>query len=232
MKLEFLTKTLIANKGVYNNKNVMENTLDAFEKAINLNVGILFNIWQTKDKKIIVFDEADLSKLLNLKDKIEDTTYDELCFLSPFHIPLLKEVLTLIKGKIPIIINPKSDDKHHEFIKNMLNMLDGYDGDFALINENPCIIKLINSLRPTFNVGEEITKSNHHSLSRWIANYSIKTNFKFYDIKYYDELKVNALRKECPVIGYYILRKQELVTYKESFDNLIINNYEDIVISE
>ena len=40
-----------------------------------------------QDKKIIVFDEADLSKLLNLKDKIEDTTYDELCFLSPFHIP-------------------------------------------------------------------------------------------------------------------------------------------------
>ena len=105
MNCEFLKKSYFINKGVYDN-DIKENTTEAFNKAITENLGLFFNVIMTKDNKIVVFNDENLERLLNLKDEIKDTTYDELKYLSSYHIPLLSEVLDLVNGKVPIIINP------------------------------------------------------------------------------------------------------------------------------
>ena len=227
-QVDFLKNEIFLSKGVYDNKLIYENTLDSFEKNINLNLGIVFNVWLTKDKKIIVFDEANLTRLLNLKDNLEDTTYDELTYLSSFHIPLLSEVLNLINNKVPLIINIKSTKHNYDIVKELVSILDGYVENIAVTSINPCYIKWINSNRPNYITGEIITKFKFKFLKYIIANFSIKTDFKLFDIKYYDEQKVKTLRKNTTVIGYNIINNKEYLTYKESFDNLIVDNIETI----
>lgn len=223
MNCEFLKKSYFINKGVYDN-DIKENTTEAFNKAITENLGLFFNVIMTKDNKIVVFNDENLERLLNLKDEIKDTTYDELKYLSSYHIPLLSEVLDLVNGKVPIIINPINNDKHSLLLKELVKILDNYQYDIAIINENAYIIKWFNSNRPEYIVGEMIKKRHKCSFKNFIANFSIKTNFKLYNIDYFDEIKVKTLKKDSIVIGYLIENDKEYESFKDTFDNLIIND--------
>ena len=77
MKLDFLLKQKFVNKGVYNNKNVIENTLPAFDLAIKGNFGICFRVRCTKDNKVIVYDDENFARLLKVKDRLYKITDDE-----------------------------------------------------------------------------------------------------------------------------------------------------------
>ena len=46
-------------------------------------------------------------------------------------------------------------------------------------------------------------------------------------IEYYDKIKLNKLREENIVVGYYVNNKNSLKTYNNMFDSLIIDNYID-----
>jgi len=101
-----------------NSLSFIENTIPAFEDALNdekYNF-IEFDIQYSKDKQIIVFHDDDLLRLQELSYKVKDLTYDELCNISKYHIPLYGEVMDLIGDKKPLNIEIKSqgnfeDDK-------------------------------------------------------------------------------------------------------------------------
>ena len=110
--IDFLKKGIFAYQGIYDNKNVYENTLEAFKVAIKRRNNIYFEVVETKDHKFVVCKNDVFERIHNSKDKVEDMTYDELCYVSFYHIPLLEEVLELINGKVGIMIDPKVHTKH------------------------------------------------------------------------------------------------------------------------
>ncbi|MFA5646065.1 MAG: glycerophosphodiester phosphodiesterase family protein [Candidatus Ratteibacteria bacterium] len=79
-----------------------ENTLIAFEKAIDLDIDMIeLDVRLTKDKKIVVFHDAELHRLTKGSGAISDYTYAELKKfpiktkrerMAVQHIPLLEEV--------------------------------------------------------------------------------------------------------------------------------------------
>ena len=94
----------IAHRGVHNNIDVPENSLLAFKKAKDLNLPIELDIQITKDNQIIVFHDYNLKRMTNIDKNIKDCTYQELTTIKLLKtkekIPLLKEVLKLINGKV------------------------------------------------------------------------------------------------------------------------------------
>ena len=56
-----------------------ENTLDAFNKSINLGYNhIETDVRHTKDNKLVIFHDADLKRLCKLDIKINDLEYRDL----------------------------------------------------------------------------------------------------------------------------------------------------------
>ena len=104
--IKFLKQSLIAHRGIHN-QNVKENTLLSFERAIKKNMIIEFDIQLTKDHKIIVFHDKSLKRMMGINKQINNLTYQEIQELSTYHIPLLTEVLNLVKGKVPLLIEIK-----------------------------------------------------------------------------------------------------------------------------
>lgn len=97
-----------------------ENTMVAFYKAVQMNADMLeLDVQLSKDKKIVVFHDADLKKKTNGKGKVRDFTYAELekldagsWFNKKFkseRIPLLRDVLTYTKDKILVNIEIKTE---------------------------------------------------------------------------------------------------------------------------
>ena len=84
---------IIAHRGIYNNKEIYENTLDAFSLALNQNLIIELDIRLTKDKKIVVFHDDNTKRLTKQNKLIEKSTYQELNNQNIFHLHLLLKLL-------------------------------------------------------------------------------------------------------------------------------------------
>lgn len=214
--LSFLKDRYYIYKGIYDNKNIYENTIEAIKVAVKKKKSLYLTICETKDNKLIVCEEDVFERIQSQKDKIEDMTYDEISYLSFYHIPLLNEVLELTK-KISIIINLKIFSKNNE----LFNLLDKYEGSFAIVSNNPRILNWINKKRNNYIIGEIITKHKRFNL----GFYFVKTDFKSYNIKYIDKLKLKNIRENMIVIGYLIDTKTKLKQYNNLFDSLVIDNY-------
>lgn len=223
-KIDFLKENLISNKGLYDNINIFENTLESFSKAIENNLIIYLKVRLTKDKVPVIYSDSNLARLMNLKDRVDSTKYEELIYLNKYHIPTLKEVLKLIDGKTPIIINPTSSSDKYYLQKEVVELLDNYKGKFAILSSNPLIIRWFNKNKPEYLTGEILTKKRKvKSLPRYLANFTIKVDFKSVDIEYYNLIKLKKLKENSLVIGYLIDSKEKYNIYKNALDNIFIS---------
>ena len=111
-KTIFLTKSLIAHCGVHDIKNsIPENSIKAFEKAILKGYIIELDLHILKDDNVVVFHDDNLYSMTGVNKKIKDCTYNEIKNLkiqnTNSNIPLFKEVLELVKGRVPLLIELK-----------------------------------------------------------------------------------------------------------------------------
>ena len=72
--LSFLKERYYVYKGIYDNKNVYENTLEAIKVALRKNKAMYLTVCETKDKKLIVCEEDVLIRIQNQKDALNDMT--------------------------------------------------------------------------------------------------------------------------------------------------------------
>ncbi len=144
-----LENITIAHRGVWNNKNIPENSMLAFKTALKENYPIEFDIHLTKDNVLIVFHDDNLKRMTGKDINICDARYDEikkLCLLKTKQkIPTLKEVLDLVDGKVLLDIEIKTPKVtgEKELVNKLLEDLKDYEGDILLKSFNPVIMKKI-----------------------------------------------------------------------------------------
>ena len=231
--IEFLKTNLISIRGVYDNKKIFENTLPAFSLAMQKEFIVHLTVHATKDGVIVIYHDHDLTRMLNLKDRIETSTYEELNYLSSYHIPTLAEVLNLIKGKVPILVNPRTHTKKYYLEEKIAKHLDNYNGDFAIINDHASVIKWFNKNRPDYIVGEILRKNfqfSRRTLKDLLAHYSIVTKFKSVSINNYSVPKIKSLMMNSMIIGYIANTQEKYDKFKSVCDNLFIDDIRELEI--
>ena len=93
-----------------------ENTLEAFEKAVNEPKYdfIEFDVQYTKDKEIAVFHQTVKYGIPKKLIEISNLTYEELDEKFEFHVPNYSEAMEIIAGKKPVEIEIKSHGNEQE----------------------------------------------------------------------------------------------------------------------
>ncbi len=131
---------LIAHRGLHNS-SVPENSLKAFAHAIKKNLPIELDVRLTADKKLVVFHDKDLSRMCGVDGKLSHFTYEQLrCFTlgnSEEHIPLLSDVLKLVAGRVPLLIEIKEGCPLIETEKRLSRLMKSYKGEWAVQAFNP-----------------------------------------------------------------------------------------------
>ena len=150
--MKLFKNRLIAHRGLHKNKIIPENSMLAFKAAIEKNYAIEFDINITKDNQIVVFHDDDLNRLCNKKENIEDVSYDFLKDLNLYEsnekIPLLKELLDEVAGKIPLIIEIKKH-KNIGLLENiLLEMLKEYKGEYFICSFEKDILLWLEKNKP------------------------------------------------------------------------------------
>lgn len=224
---------IIAHRGVYDNRYVYENTIEAFEEAIELNLPIEFDVHILKDDTVVVFHDDNLYRLTKINKQLNKCSYIEIQNLcSTFNIPKFEDVLKYIDGRVPIIIEIKSNTMCFRIEKAVINILEKYDGFYVIQSFNPislmylkCKIKdiLIGQLSCDFS-NVKMNRVLKYILQNLYFNYILKPDFLSFDLKSMPNKYVNNFKKNKFVIGWNIQSKKELKQAKILFDAYICDN--------
>ena len=135
----WLKEQPVAHRGYHDlNKTVWENTLSAFTRAVDAGFAIECDLHYASDGVPVVFHDEDLERLCNLKGDVRERTSKELGLISvggtTDKIPTLRQLLDLVKGQVPLVIELKGREADDEgFAEAVLEVLEGYEGKVALM---------------------------------------------------------------------------------------------------
>ena len=216
--ISFLTTSLIAHRGVH--YLFKENTLSAFQQAIDLNLIIELDIYLTKNNDLIVIHDNNLLRLFKVNKSVKELNINE---LKKYHIPTLESVLRLVSGKVPIIIELKTNTKRA--ILALCKLLDNYQGNFAVQSFNPISLYYLKRIRPNYIRGYLIYIINKHFtkifLNQKVLTHIMKPDFIGINIQSLLIPKIQKLRSSYLLIGYTIQSEKEYIKYSNFADNFI-----------
>lgn len=228
MNNNFLINKLIAHRGIFDNKIVPENSIEAFKKAIRKGYIIELDVHLTKDKKIVVFHDDLLDRMTNKKGKIKDYKLDELKDIkllnTNYSIPTLSEVLKLVKGKVPLLIEMKYDNKSFELPRLLLKELSDYNGEVAVQSFDPFLVSYFRFHKNNYLRGLLIDrKIASHILFLKFGILISKPSFLSVQKSLYNNKEINKYKNKKNIISWTMKSKEDIDKYKDKYDNLIVN---------
>ena len=220
---DFLKNGIIAHRGVYDNKKTIENTIGSFIKAINKGYVIELDIRLTKDNKIVVFHDDKLDRLTNEKDLVKNIKVEELKKIKLLntdnYIPTFEEVLNLVNGKVPLLIELKSD-KGFKLERETIKLLKNYNGEYAIQSFNPKSIIFLRFFKNKIIRGLLISPRTIKVFNSLKLINLCKPDF----INFNKSLINNEIIKKFKGIKLaYVIDKDEKNKYSDKCDNMICN---------
>lgn len=183
-KIEELKKYRYAHRGLHSKPEIPENSMVAFLRAVQRGFGIELDVRLTSDKKIAVIHDSSLARVTTMRadgravlpenidfptetlcvseERIEEITLAEAKKYpleeSDERIPELKEVLKLVAGKVPLIIELKPTDENlKELTDIVMKELREYDGLYAVESFNSLAVKYLREAYPDVIRGQLAT---------------------------------------------------------------------------
>ena len=138
--------TDFAHRGLHDiGRGVVENTLPAFEAACESGYGMELDIQFSKDFEVVVFHDDTLKRLTGDPRRVSACDLNELkAFdlggVSGAAIPTLREVLSLVNGRTPLLIELKNGKNNARLCRALMDILKDYKGEYIVESFNPLIV--------------------------------------------------------------------------------------------
>ena len=231
---------LYAHRGLHDNKtDAPENSLAAFGLAADKGYGIELDIQLTSDKIPVVFHDFTLDRVCGVKGKVSDYTYQQLQEFSlcgsEQKIPLFSEVLKLVDGRVPIIVEFKVERTDLTLCPVADKLLRAYKGPFCMESFNPLAVRWYRKNHPQVMRGQ-LSDGFHATqyrgplyflLENLLFNFLTKPDF----IAYNHECAGNLSRRLCrefyrnTAVAWTIRSEEELEKARKYFDLFIFENF-------
>lgn len=231
-----------AHRGLFdNNHGIPENSLLAFNHAVQGGYGIELDVHLTKDKQLVVFHDDSLTRMCGITDDITSKTYDELLKLSLLNtkekIPLLSQVLELVQGKVPLLIEIKLPTKELEICTYLDTLMKTYHGHYCIESFNTLALYWYRRNHPQIIRGQlsaALTKDKNVKgfLLPFLVEHLL-TNFlgrpDFISYCYADAKNLSYLLNKhlfhAPVMAWTFRSYPIYKKYKENFDSFIFEGF-------
>ncbi len=157
--LDWLTARPIAHRGYHDRAaGRIENTLPAAEAAIAHNFAIECDLQPTADGRVVVFHDDELDRLTTGTGPVRTRTLADLKAVplrdSTARIPTLEELLDLVDGRVPLVIELKSRwDGDRRLERTVAPILADYSGSAAVMSFDPRSMIAMRQLAPSLPRG-------------------------------------------------------------------------------
>lgn len=235
-------KQYIAHRGLYDNEtDAPENSLPAFRLAVENGYGIELDLQTTTDGRLVVFHDANLERICGVDKMLYDCSYDELMQLSlaksKERIPLFSEVLELVDGRVPLIVEIKGEGDWKKTTELAAFFLDNYKGLYCVESFHFGAVHWYRKHRPNVIRGQlSLDYFKWHSKQPWIAklalsdlwmNFLSRPDFIAYDHRQAYRLSYRIVRSLFPVenVAWTVQSQQELEKARKIFHCFIFDSF-------
>lgn len=235
----WLVEQPIAHKGLHD-KTHPENSLSAFERAINAGYPIELDIQMIADGTIVVFHDDSLSRLTDNDGYLKFLNKADLELLtlsgSKEKIPTFEEALAFINGRVPVLIEIKNQGKVGDLEKKVIEILSEYKGQFAVQAFNPFVLEYFYKHAPSIPRGQLAGYLNHMKLSffkrfamkRMVGNKISHPDFIAFEGKHLPNRFVRKY-KHLPLIAWTTKSQSEYLKVVKHCDNVIFEGFEPTI---
>lgn len=241
----------VAHRGLHSREiGAPENTMNAFLLAKKMGFCIELDIHLTKDGEVVVFHDDTTGRLCPENLAIEETLLQKLKELqidgTDQTIPTLKEVLDLVDGQVPLLIEFKCVRGNSAALCAAAEkVLSGYTGKYMIQSFYPPVLWWYRQhrreicrgqLSRNFLVHEKADRKLPNVLSGWLLfNFLARPDFISYDVQDVGCLALGV----CKLLGAFtagwtIRTDAQLAAVKPHFDTYIFEHilpekpYEDL----
>ena len=234
-QLEPFYQQPIAHRGYFDNDSkAPENSLPAFQNAIDHGYAIEIDTQLTADGTVIVLHDKSLARTSGVDKNVEDMTDAELAqcrlFDTDEHVPTLEEVLALIDGKVPLLVEIKGEagDDVAAISAATAELLDTYEGVYAVQSFNPFALQWFLNNRPDvprgllskdfIADGEGQSFVNRIALTSMLTNVVARPNFISYELKSDGQLTFEAMQhlSDLPLFAWTLKSQDQLDTARDA----------------
>lgn len=194
-RVEFLARQPFAHRGLHG-PDIVENSRAAFIAAMALGHGIELDVQGARDGEAFVFHDATLDRLTDETGRFADRAASALDRIqlsgTDEAIPRLPEILALVGGRVPILIEVKAPGPLVGILSlSVRRALEGYRGDVAVMSFNPAVPRwfrlhaprIVRGLVVTEQDGEGALARARGGLARRAALWQARPDFLAYDIR-------------------------------------------------
>ena len=145
--------------GIFKEGKGPENSRSSIIHAIQNGLGVEIDIRFTKDYVPVVIHDDYLKRLCGVDKYLSNTVYRELSLYklnNNENLPTLEEILNIIDGHTPVLIEFKKLNKTQDLInikKELYSLLSSYSGPLALMSFDMKLIAHFSRILPNINRG-------------------------------------------------------------------------------
>ena len=230
-----------AHRGLHD-KEKAENSMSAFKAAKEHGYGIELDVRLSKDGELVVFHDDNLTRVVGKEGRVNEFTKEELGKMSLLGtddtIPTLREVLDLIDGAVPLLIELKSTTKECGVAEKFVELIEGYKGEYIVESFNPLELRTLRKMRPDIIRGIlsfEYSKEDKYKgkllfilCEKLMLNFLMRPDFIAYDHNGYTVRNLRLIRRSfgTPLIAWTVKSlEDEERAICHGFDTVIFEGY-------
>ena len=232
---------LYAHRGLHDNtSDAPENSMRAFAKAVEAGFGIEMDIQMTKDHVPVVFHDYTLKRICGAEGKVCDYTFEELQSFqlcgSEQRIPKFQDVLKLVGGKVPLIVELKIEKFDTSICTAGDRLLASYGGAYCIESFNPLGVfwyrrhrkgVVRGQLSESFLREKEYGGVLYFILQNLLFNFLTKPDFVAYNKKHPMALARRLCRRlyRNTAVAWTIKSQEELQSAEKYYDIFIFDSF-------
>ena len=227
-----LLKQPFAHRGVHD--IYPENSIPAFEQAVNLHFGIELDIHLSSDGRLVVFHDDNLRRMTGANEYIKLLPYDQIRQYklnnTQYGIPLLSDVLELVNGKVPLLVEIKTNNNMKKLVPALKQELDNYKGEVFIQSFDPFALRRCYKLMPNILRGQLSSFFKKDKLKfykkipikkLWLNKFS-HADFVSYNIENLPNKYAN--KSNIPILAWTIRTQEDYEKAKKYSNNVIVDN--------
>ncbi len=237
--MDWITTQPIAHRGLHRGQDIPENSLLAFEAAIAAGYPIELDLQLLADGELAVFHDKTLNRLTGQPGRIGQQTLTSLGQYRLYHsdqtIPCLAEVLALINGRVPVLLEIKNQGRVGPMEAALLKALRTYAGEFAVQSFNPLSLQWFHRHAPEIWRGQLSSDFRESSIpwhlavihSNLLFNWASQPHFIAYDLKALPKSCTTLLREvfHIPLITWTVRNRADQARAQRYADNYIFDPF-------
>lgn len=235
-------KKYFAHRGLHDNAgDAPENSMAAFRKAVEAGYGMELDVHVTRDGIPVIFHDFKLKRICGVDGNVEDYTYEELQKFTLCNtkekIPKLAKLLSMVEGRVPLIIEIKSEKANISECAGIDGLLRDYRGEYCIESFNPMVLLWFRihhnnvvrgQLASNFLIDGGYRNAIYFFMTHLLFNFMTKPDFVAYNHKFREEPGRRICRRfyKNPAAAWTVRSRQELEELRDEFDVFIFEGFE------